>query len=335
MTGLRVIMTAVLQPESPGYAARCPFRSRDLPPVRKIVVVLAALLLLSACTRQKVLNTLTSDDGYNLASNIVFDNATGLQLDVYSPAGVRNAPVVVFFYGGRWSEGDKADYKFVGQALAAKGFVAVLPNYRLYPKVRFPGFLIDSAKAVRWAHDNGAQYGGDPAKIVVLGHSAGAYNAAMLTLNPDYLKQAGGDRAYIRGKIGLAGPYDFLPITDPDLRDLFGPPENYDQTQPVLYPDGKNPPMLLMHGRDDKFVPIRNSESLAARLKSANGPVETVFYPEMSQNKIVETLSTCLQPQADVMLYVNEFVKRVTSGPATGQVQQQAPGGLQTIVPQP
>ncbi len=299
--------------------------------MRNFFTFAAALLFLAGCSGQQLLNDLTPDDTYDFASNIAFDDASTLKLDVYSPPGAKNAPVVIFIFGGRWEAGSKDQYKFVGQALAAKGFVAVLPDYRLYPQVKFPGFLIDNAKAVRWAHMNAARYGGDPNKIVVMGHSAGAYNAAMLAMNPDYLKKAGGDRAWLRGMIGLSGPYDFLPITDPDLRDLFGPPEDYDQTQPVLYADGRNPPMLLMHGEDDETVYAKNTRTLAARIQKAGGPVETVIYPEMSHSWIVATLATRLQTRTDVMMYVNEFIKRVTSG----SPQQRQPSGFQTVVPQP
>ncbi len=307
--------------------------------MRKILTLIAALLLLTACTSQQLVNDLTPEKGYRISSNVGFDAVTGLQLDVYSPNGAANAPVVVFFYGGRWQEGSKDDFKFVGQALAARGFVAVLPNYRLYPQVRYPAFLTDSAKAVKWVRGQINQYGGDPGKIVLMGHSAGAYNAAMLTLNSELMKSVGGDRAWIRGMIGLAGPYDFLPITDPDLRDLFGAPENYEQTQPVMYPDGRNPPMLLMHGQDDKIVSSSNSENLAARIQKANGPVETVIYPEMSHRKILATLASAslvklAVGQSDVMFYVNDFVKRITSANAPRPLQE-APGGLQTIVPTP
>jgi len=304
--------------------------------VRKIFTLVIALLLLSACSGQEILNRVTSDDGYQLASNVAYDDASALKLDVYSPVDAKNAPVIVFFFGGRWEEGSKEQYKFVGQALAARGFVAVIPNYRLYPQVKFPGFLTDCAKAVRWAHMNATRYGGDPNKLVVMGHSAGAYNAAMLALNPDFMKSAGGDRSWIRAMIGLAGPYDFLPITDPDLRDLFGPPESYDQTQPVLLVDGRNPPMLLMAGEDDETVFAKNSHSLASRIEKAGGPVETVFYPKMSHAKIIATIATSSLArlavgQSDVMFYVNDFVRRNTSG---APQRQNSNSGLQTIVPQ-
>lgn len=266
--------------------------------------------LLPACSGQKLLNTMTLGTGYTRASNIVFDDPAGLKTDVYTPSNAANAPVVVFFYGGRWSEGDKHLYEFVGAALAKQGFVAVIPNYRLYPKVRFPAFVQDSAKAVRWARDNAARYGGDANRLFVMGHSAGAYNAAMLATDESYLKAVGGSRQWLKGMIGLAGPYDFLPFTDADIIDMFGPPAGYAATQPINHVDGQNVPMLLMHGEDDVAVFPKNTRNLANKIKAANGPVETVFYPKLSHSWIVATLSTTLQKQSDVMPYTKDFVLR-------------------------
>ncbi len=266
--------------------------------------------LLPACSGQKLLNALTVETGYTRASNIVFDDATGLKADVYTPNGAVNAPVVVFFYGGRWSEGSKDLYEFVGGALAKQGFIAVVPDYRLYPKVKFPAFVEDTAKAVRWAHDNAARYGGDAGRLFVMGHSAGAYNVAMLATDESYLKAVGGSRQWLKGMIGLAGPYDFLPFTDDDIKDMFGPPERYASTQPINHVDGTNPPMLLMHGEDDVSVFPKNTRNLANKIKAAGGPVETVFYPKLSHAWIVATLSTTLQKQSDVMRYTKDFVLR-------------------------
>lgn len=302
---------------------------------RVAAVVLAAAFALGACSGQRALNTVTSDSGYTLASNIAYDDSGSLALDVYTPDGYKAAPVVVFFFGGRWEQGSKEDYKFVGQALAAKGFVAVIPNYRLYPQARYKDFLGDCARAVKWARQNAARYGGNPDKLVLMGHSAGAYNAAMLTLDPEFLKSVGGDRSWLKGMVGLAGPYDFLPLTDPDLRDIFGPPESFEQSQPVYWVDGKNPPLLLLHGEDDEIVLVKNTRNLATRVQRAGGQVETVIYPEMSHTKIVATLSTSsiarlAVGKSDEMKYIADFVLRVANAkPKTPQEDY----GIQTTVP--
>lgn len=264
-----------------------------------------------------MLNTFTPDTGYRLATNIVFDADNQLRLDVYTPDTARNAPVVIFFFGegDRWTQGIKEDYQFVGQALAARGFVVVIPNYRLYPTVHFPAFLYDCANAVRWAHEHVAAYGGDPSKLVVMGHGAGAYNAAMLALDPELLHHVGAERNWLRGMIGLAGPYDFLPIVDPDLRDLFGPPERFDQTQPTNYIDGRNPPMLLMSGDDDQVISVQNTKTLADRVAHAGGSAETVLYPKMSHRWILLVLSSTLGSKADVVDHIAQFVTQSTTGP--------------------
>ena len=266
--------------------------------------------LLAGCSGQRLLNGLTNERGYSRSAGLLFDAETGLKLDVYAPTGTRNAPVVVFFYGGRWSEGSRDLYEFVGGALARQGFVAVLPDYRRYPQVKFPAFVQDSAKAVRWAREQAASFGGDPQRLFVMGHSAGAYNAAMLAADESYLAAVGGSRSWLSGMIGLAGPYDFMPFTDADIQDIFGLPERYPSTQPINHVDGRNPPLLLLHGENDSSVWPKNTRNWAAKVRAAGGPVETVFYPKMSHSWIVATLSQALQNQSDVMSYVADFVLR-------------------------
>ncbi len=299
--------------------------------MRVLLLALASLLAISACSSQQFLNATASDSGYALSQNVVYDDATGLKLDIYSPQnGGSNAPVVVFFFGGRWSEGDKEQFKFVGQALAARGIVAVIPNYRLYPRVHYPDFLTDCAKAVAWTHNHIGSYGGSAGRIVLMGHSSGAYNAAMLTLDPEFLVSVGGNRSWVRGMIGLAGPYDFLPITDPDLRDLFGPPESFDRTQPVFHVDGNNPPVMLMHGGKDETIDVRNTNNLYDRIKRAGGTVEKTIYPDLTHSRILDVTATRLQSYADVMSKIDSFVQRVTVGNAPNSVQ---PSSIQTYVP--
>jgi len=285
--------------------------------VRLLLTGLTALLLLAGCTGSGTLNALTPTSGYDVAANVIYDQGKNLRLDIYSPRQVQNAPVVVFFFGGRWSEGRKEDYKFVGEAMASRGFVGVVADYRLYPQVRFPEFVDDGARAVAWAHTNIATYGGSPDKIFVMGHSSGAHIAAMLAIKDEFMVRAGGSRAWLRGMIGLAGPYDFMPITDPTLRDVFAPPEKFEQSQPILYAEGDNPPMLLMHGEDDEIVWVKNTRNFAAAIKKAGGAIETVIYPKMSHRLIIASLSKPLRGQTDVLNHVSEFVNRWAAAPRT------------------
>jgi acetyl esterase/lipase len=208
-------------------------------------------------------------------------------LDVYRPAGSEPAPIVVFFYGGRWQEGRRADYAFVGQALAARGIVAVVPDYRHYPQVRFPGFIEDAAQAVAWTRTHALQIGGDPRRIYLAGHSAGAHLAALLGTDARYLRAVGLQPRDLRGVVGIAGPYDFLPLTDPRLQRIFAPRENWPASQPVNFVDGDEPPFLLLHGAEDRVVWPRNSARLAARLQAAGVAVEQRVYPDLGHARIL------------------------------------------------
>jgi acetyl esterase/lipase len=306
--------------------------------VRKLLMLISALFLLSGCSGLGMLNTLTTDDGYHVTRAIQYDRATGEALDVYNFTGAQDAPVVVFFYGGRWTEGSKEQYKFVGQALTAQGFVVVIADYRKYPQVRFPVFVQDAAKAVQWTHDNIQKFGGSPRKLFLMGHSSGAHLAAMLALNESYLKAVGGSRSWLKGMIGLAGPYDFLPLTAPDLRDMFGPPDRYEQSQPILFVDGQNPPLLLLHAEDDDNVFVKNTRNLARSVNKAGGSVETLIYPKVgcpafnSHYCILATLAAPLQRQSDVLAGVTEFIHRrsAAAAPSRGIAPAQN-NGVQTV----
>ncbi|SEP89891.1 Acetyl esterase/lipase [Solimonas aquatica] len=280
----------------------------------------AALLLLGGCTAGG-LSALTTDQGYTLSQDVPYDRANKLNVDIYSPSDAKNAPVVVFFFGGRWEKGDKSEYKFVGQALASRGFVTILANYRLYPRVHFPDFIKDGANAVKWAHDNAAQYGGNPQKLFVMGHSSGAHIAAMLALNEEYLKAVGGSRSWLTGMIGLAGPYDFLPITAPDLRDLFGPVERFPYTQPIFFVDGQNPPLFLVHGENDEIVDVANTKKLAQAVSRAGGPVETLLYPKLSHELIIGSFASVLRGRSDVLDQVEDFIKRRAAAAASANAR--------------
>lgn len=229
-------------------------------------------------------------------------------LDVYRPRdAISSAPVVVFFYGGRWQEGDRADYGFVGRALAARGVLAYVADYRHFPQVRFPEFVADAAHAVRAARDAASADGGDPRRLFVVGHSAGAHLAAMLATDARHLAAVGMRPRDLRGAIGIAGPYDFLPSDDVDLQQIFGPPSRYADSQPINFVDGDEPPFLLLHGADDKLVWTRNSERLAAQLRAAGVAVEHRVYPDLGHVRILGALRyPSLAPTLDdVVAFLN------------------------------
>lgn len=300
-----------------------------------LISVSSALLLLSGCSGLGAINSMTSNEGYHVTSNLQYDRTTGDALDVYNFASAQDAPVVVFFYGDRWTKGSREDYKFVGQALTSQGFVVVIADTRKYPYVRFPAFMQDAAKTVRWTHENIKGFGGDPNKIFVMGHDSGAHIGALLALNESYLKAVGGSRTWLKGMIGLAGPYDFMPLTAPDLRDMFGPPDRYEQSQPIMYTDGQNVPLLLMHAEDDQVVLIKNTRTLSQAVAKAGGPVETLTYPKISCPSfnshlcILTTIAAPLRNQSDVLAGITDFIKRRVSG--SGAVNPIIPSSLQTV----
>ena len=200
----------------------------------------------------------------------------------------------MFFYGGSWQSGSKSDYLALGQAFASKGIAVAVADYRVYPQVRYPAFLEDGARAFGYVHAHAADHGINPQRIFLAGHSAGAYIAVMLAADRRYLDQAGASPQWIRGVIGIAGPYDFLPLRDKTLIAIFGGANRVD-TQPIEYVDGKLPPMLLAAGTDDTVVDPSNTSRLGARLRSFGSPVEEKFYPGIGHIGIILSLAPGLR----------------------------------------
>lgn len=247
------------------------------------------------------------------ARDVAYADGPRHKLDVYAPPGASQLPVIVFVYGGSWSSGSKGDYAFAGAALASRGFVTVIPDYQLVPGVRFPSFIEDCAAAVRWASDHAQEYGGEPSRIVLVGHSAGAYNVMMLALDAHYLRDAGVDGARVRGAVGLAGPYDFLPFDVDATRNAFGQAPDAALTQPVHFARADAPPLLLLWGEADTTVGPRNLRSLDAAMRAAGGRVETKTYPGVNHVDIMLALSRPLRGRAPTLADVTAFAERVTA----------------------
>ena len=185
-------------------------------------------------------------------------------------------PVVVFIHGGSWNSGDPRDYRFIGRTLAREGYVVVLPGYRLGDKGRFPHMIEDAAAAVAWTRDHIAEYGGDTGQVVLMGHSAGAYNVMMLALERQWLGRAGVPDGFIKGVIGLSGPYDFYPYTSDSTRHAFGQAPDPVLTQPIHFVRSDAPHVLLITGDADTTVKPRNSLALAKALSEVGLPTRPV-----------------------------------------------------------
>ncbi len=270
-------------------------------------------LLASACSPLLTFNALVPKDGGTrlVAQDVAYGGDPRQQLDLYAPSkAAGRLPVIVFFYGGSWNSGTKRGYAFVGRALAAQGFLVAVPDYRLVPAVQYPAFLEDSAAAVRWVRGNAARYGGDGDAIVLAGHSAGAYNAAMLALDPKWL---GEDRQAVRGLIGLAGPYDFLPLEPGVALDTFGAVRDPASTQPISYATRDDPPVFIGWGTKDTTVRPSNSEHLAARLAAAGVRVEAHPYPGLTHVAMVTALARPFRGHAPVLADLAAFARSVTA----------------------
>jgi acetyl esterase/lipase len=271
--------------------------------------------VLSACSPLSLFATFTPKDAARTRERgVSYGDDPRQALDVYAPKRETvPAPVAVFFYGGSWDSGRRQDYGWVGRALAAQGFLTVVPDYRLYPEIRYPGFVEDGALAVRWAVDHARAMGDDPARVVLIGHSAGAYNAAMLALDDLYLKGAGVDPKVVRAFAGLSGPYDFLPLDGPVTQRTFGEFPDLPATQPAAYARADSPPAFLATGDDDTTVRPRNTRILAAALRAKGVTVEERHYAGLHHADTVLALSRPFRGKAPVLGEMTAFLKARTA----------------------
>ena len=244
------------------------------------LAVLALGISLAGCSTSKFLlaNAPAAFSGIDRRTDVPYGEDARRKLDVYVPHGAVNRPVVIFWYGGSWTKGSKAEYRFVGTTLAEHGLVAVLPDYRLFPQVAFPAFDEDGARAVAWVEQHAREFGGDPRNIILMGHSAGGHTAAFLAYNHAFLQKFGADPRCISGLVGLSGTYVLVPDTD-TLRATFPPPYTAKDWQPIRFVDQEAPPTLLLHGLDDKEVLPQEAIELRDALLRAHVRVELHLYP--------------------------------------------------------
>ncbi|UDL87778.1 alpha/beta hydrolase [Mesorhizobium sp. PAMC28654] len=239
-----------------------------------------------------------------MAHNVAYGPDPRQTLDIYAPAGgVKDARTIVFVYGGSWNSGNKEDYSFAAKAFASRGFVTAVFDYRLVPQVRYPAFVEDSAAAVAFVYRHAPAYGGDPKRLYLVGHSAGAYNAMMVALAPRFLAGQGLSNTIIRAVAGLSGPYDFLPLDVDATRRAFGGVSDLKSTQPLnqVLKGRFAPPVLLATGDADDLVYPRNTVALAARLRSTGHEVEERHYPGVDHKGTLLSISRPLRGRAPVL----------------------------------
>lgn len=270
-------------------------------------------LSFSACSPVTVLNAMVPDSGYQHRADVIYGDHPRLKLDIYQPVtstATKKPATVIFFYGGGWEAGEKADYKFVAEALTSQGIIVVIPDYRVFPEVIFPEFIDDAATSVAWTKKHIAEFGGDPEQLFIAGHSAGAHIAAMLSVNPVYLQQVGLQPRQLRGMIGLAGPYDFLPLKSKTLKQIFGDEASQWQSQPVNFVGEGHPPTLLLVGNNDRTVLPRNSYRLADKLKKYDNSVELVEFNDYGHVAMIAKLAKPLRGNGALLAPIVSFVEK-------------------------
>jgi acetyl esterase/lipase len=266
--------------------------------------------VLTGCGGTAALNALVPRDTYRLDEDIAYGDDPRQRLDAYLPVqAVAGAPLVLFFYGGSWTRGSRGDYRFVGEALASAGIVTVVADYRLSPQVRWTQILQDCAAATRWCVDAAPRLGAARERVHLMGHSAGAYNAAMLALDARWLAPQRLAPRDIAGWIGVAGPYDFLPIGDADTRRAFDWPATPADSQPITHVSAQAPRTLLLAAEDDRTVnPQRNSAGLAERLRRVGVPVQLELLEGVNHVTVIAALGRPLRHLAPVREDVTRFV---------------------------
>jgi len=283
--------------------------------LRSFIIMALAGLVLSACSTLQLFDTFAPKDagGVLAERDIAYGAGDRQKLNVYTPkGGADGAPVLMFIYGGSWKEGDKDLYDFAGRAFAAQGFVTVIADYRLVPDVRFLAFVEDGAAAVAWIEDNIADFGGDAERFYLAGHSAGAYNAVMLAVDPQWLAAAGVSDGFVDGVAGLAGPYDFYPWDTDVSREAFRSADDpANTTQPVALINADAPPLLLMTGTDDTTVKPRNVDALADRAQALGVPVTVKKYEGIDHVGIAAALSRPFRDDAPVLEDIVTFFNSV------------------------
>lgn len=283
--------------------------------LRAATLSLAAALP-SGCTALGTFNALVpKDPARTLARDVAYGPHPRQSLDVYAPKAEGPHPVLVFVHGGSWSSGDKSGYAWAGRALACRGFVTVVPNYRLVPEVRYPDFVSDTAAAIAWAYREAAGYGGDPERLAVMGHSAGAYNAVQASFAPEFLRAEGVDGGTVKAVVSLSGPVDFLPLDTDSSIAAFGnvPADALPATQPVNRAETP-PPTLAIHGTADETVKPRHAPALVGAVRAAGSEARLLLYDGVDHRGVVLGLSRPFRGRVPTLEDATGFLRDTVGG---------------------
>ncbi|MGZ9098802.1 MAG: alpha/beta hydrolase [Brevundimonas sp.] len=271
-------------------------------------------LIAAACSPLSALNALGPRDRgvRRVARDLPYGDDPRHRLDIHAPTGPadRPWPVLVFFYGGGWDSGRRGQYAWAAQALAARGFVVATPDYRIVPGVEFPAFIEDAAAATAHVAGIAGDHGGDPDRLGVIGHSAGAHLALMIALDRRYMAATGAAPDLIKAAAGLAGPYDFLPFDVPASVNAFGRAPDPTLTQPVTFARADAPPLWLGHGTEDVVVHAEDTTILCDRMATVGGRCEAKLYPGLNHADLIATFSPLFRKKAPVLDDVTAFLRR-------------------------
>ena len=295
-------------------------------------MLLLSWLLLTGCstTQFLVANAPTQFDRVDRHADLAYGQDRRQRLDIYSPRQAVNRPVVIFWYGGSWVKGKKWEYRFVGTTLAERGIVTVIADYRLYPQVHFPAFDEDGARAVAWVEQHVQDYGGDPRRIVLMGHSAGGHTAAFLAFNHAFLEKYGADPHDIAGLVGLSGTYVLVPETAEEHA-TFPPPYTEKDWQPIQFVDARAPPTLLLHGIDDKEVLPQEAIALRDEMLRQHLRVDLHLYQHRGHGDTVASFAPIARWRTPAVKETVEFVdsvagqSAVTGNPAPADARDSVP----------
>ncbi len=278
----------------------------------RLLATLAALpalaLALASCSAVGVLNGITPSSSFDRDKNVAYGDLDRQRMDIYRAATPRDgAPVMVFVHGGSWSEGSKDIYKFLAEGFTKEGYHVVVPNYRLYPEARYPDMVVDTGLAVQAAAD---LFSGRP--VVLVGHSAGGYNALMAAMAPDV---SGLDTcSTVAGVIALAAPTGAYPLTDAPFTTIF--PDRFQGSDaPLNRVSGPLPPTMLVNGLDDTTVGPKNTRELAAKMEAAGLRVESKLYEGMNHTDAVRVLSRHFDGGSPLKSDMLGFMASLPTGP--------------------
>ncbi|HTI79739.1 MAG TPA: alpha/beta hydrolase [Acetobacteraceae bacterium] len=277
-------------------------------------IVFVVLAIFHFWSPLDALNKLAPIDKVTVLHDVRYGDGPHHTLDIYLPKQANaTMPVVVYFFGSAWFTGSKDWYQFIGVGLAETGVIVAMPDYRAYPDVPSPGFMDDAAAATVWVRSHIATFGGDPRRVFLAGHSSGAHIAALLALDPEYLRSVNMTPGDICAVVGVSGPYDYeaprsVPKYLAEYEQVFGDPSHWASVSPIRYATKHAPPMLLMAGTDDRGVDPDHSVRLATRLQSVGAHADAILYPGLNHQGMVLAFSDMLDFLAPVRADIRRFV---------------------------